>query len=258
LKIKANDTVQLQTVSQIIEFLSSTEQLGVKEFKIDLIIDGKFTEVADNTIVTWKTNFLSIFVIDLVKSLQTAPLLSISGRAFDTMSEGIPIITGGEKVYIIMKEREMASLGTGLITWDGAVVLAKYLECHPSLVDKKSVLEVGAGTGLAGIAASLLGSSKTLLTDLDYALDNLKANVERNKKNEGTNSVEVSLLDWSDTSTYRFPSSGECLNTSKMDVGEHEWDVIIGADVVWLEELVPLLVQALAALCGPNVRICHT
>ena len=31
-----------------------------------------------------------------------------------------------------------------------------------------------------------------------------------------------------------------------------QWDVVIGADVVWLEELVPLLVRALTALCGPE------
>lgn len=43
-------------------------------------------------------------------------------------------------------------------------MLAKYLECHPGLVQRRSVLELGAGTGMAGIAASLLGSSRTLLT----------------------------------------------------------------------------------------------
>lgn len=37
---------------------------------------------------------------------------------------------------------------TGLSLWDGAVVLAKYLELHPSLCQDKSVLELGSGTGL--------------------------------------------------------------------------------------------------------------
>lgn len=55
-------------------------------------------------------------------------------------------------------------MGTGLITWDGAVVLGKYLETVPSFVLNKNVLELGAGTGLAGMAATLLGAKATLLT----------------------------------------------------------------------------------------------
>jgi Lysine methyltransferase len=62
------------------------------------------------------------------------------------------------------KELEEASLGTGLITWDGAIVLAKYIEIHADTVRNKSVLEVGAGTGVAGTAAALLGAREILLT----------------------------------------------------------------------------------------------
>lgn len=34
-----------------------------------------------------------------------------------------------------------------------------------------------------------------------------------------------------------------------------EWDVVMGADVVWLEGLVPLLVGALDRLCGPHTLL---
>jgi Lysine methyltransferase len=43
-------------------------------------------------------------------------------------------------------------------------VLAKYIEIHPDTVRNKSVLEVGAGTGVAGTAAALLGAREILLT----------------------------------------------------------------------------------------------
>ena len=67
-------------------------------------------------------------------------------------------------LFFLLKELEEASLGTGLITWDGAIVLAKYIEIHPDTVRNKSVLEVGAGTGVAGTAAALLGAREILLT----------------------------------------------------------------------------------------------
>jgi len=37
------------------------------------------------------------------------------------------------------------------------VVLAEYLEQHRTLVERKSVVELGAGTGLVGIIAAMLG-----------------------------------------------------------------------------------------------------
>lgn len=43
-------------------------------------------------------------------------------------------------------------------------MLAKYLETVPTFVKNKNVLELGAGTGLAGMAATLLGAKATLLT----------------------------------------------------------------------------------------------
>jgi len=37
------------------------------------------------------------------------------------------------------------------------VVLCEYLEKHEALVENQSVLELGAGTGLVGILAAILG-----------------------------------------------------------------------------------------------------
>ena len=56
-----------------------------------------------------------------------------------------------------------------MITWDGAIVLAKYLETFPDTVRNKNVLELGAGTGVAGMAASLLGAKNVLLTGREHS-----------------------------------------------------------------------------------------
>lgn len=48
----------------------------------------------------------------------------------------------------------------GLTVWDGALVLSKYFELHPNLVQGKYCIELGAGTGLVGIVMGLLGKEE--------------------------------------------------------------------------------------------------
>jgi predicted nicotinamide N-methyase len=53
-----------------------------------------------------------------------------------------------------------------LYTWPAAVVLARYLARHQAtLVAGAVCLELGAGTGLVGTAAALLGAARVVLTD---------------------------------------------------------------------------------------------
>lgn len=55
-----------------------------------------------------------------------------------------------------------AAIGdVGCVVWDAALVLAKYLESadflHGRLLQDKTVLELGAGTGCLGIVAATFG-----------------------------------------------------------------------------------------------------
>ena len=106
------------------------------------------------------------------------------------------------------------------------------------------------------MAAAALGASEVFISDLSYTLPNIAENVAlsfpefeqfSNMHFQQDTSIEVGLLDWSDLSTYRYPQT------------KRPWDVIIGADVVWLEELVGPLVHALKALSGEHtvVLIAH-
>lgn len=58
--------------------------------------------------------------------------------------------------------------------------MTKFFESFPSIINSKRVLELGSGTGLLGIALSLLGADVTL-TDY-YDLPLLIMNVEDNIK----------------------------------------------------------------------------
>mmetsp|Transcript_30539 Transcript_30539/g.46578 ORF Transcript_30539/g.46578 Transcript_30539/m.46578 type:complete len:298 (-) Transcript_30539:21-914(-) len=117
--------------------------------------------------------------------------------------------------------------GTGLNVWDGAILLVKYLEQNQSLIQDKLVVELGSGCGLVGIASAALGATHVLLTDLPYTLDLLKQNVSRNPSFR--DSVSCCVWDWND----KHPPS---LNGS---------NVVMLADCVWVQELVPPLVKAL-------------
>lgn len=84
----------------------------------------------------------------------------------------------------------------GMQLWRGSLVLADYfLENHLQL-DGKHVLEVGSGTGLASIVASMCGA-RVIATDVDNKdiLDLLEKNVERNK-NLLDGEIAVKTLDF--------------------------------------------------------------
>lgn len=91
--------------------------------------------------------------------------------------------------------------------------------------------------------------------------------------------VGAASLDWADPSTFQFPQRidsdldadilhqrADCIDKRRWvetcgtlgegeGAGAGEWDVVMGADVVWLEGLVPLLVGALDRLCGPRTLL---
>jgi predicted nicotinamide N-methyase len=60
-------------------------------------------------------------------------------------------------------------LGIGGKVWDSSFVLMRYLEEHrDSLLQGKRVVELGAGTGIVGIGATLVGCSCASMTITDY------------------------------------------------------------------------------------------
>jgi len=168
-----------------------------------------------------------------------ASTLCIEGRAFDIPNGQLPFLGRHLTIGDIAGEGEpvAADGATGRNTWDASVVLTAYLEAHPSYIEAKSVLEVGSGTGLVGIACAALGAKNTVMTDLSYTLINLHNNVEKNQGVLKNAKIRVKELDWTRQETY-------LTNTV--------WDVLVAADVVWLEHLVPPLLNAIDAHAGPQ------
>jgi predicted nicotinamide N-methyase len=65
--------------------------------------------------------------------------------------------------------------------WAGGQALARYVLDHPALAAGRSVLDLGAGSGLAGIAALTAGAAHVLAADTDpFALTAIALNAAAN------------------------------------------------------------------------------
>lgn len=176
---------------------------------------------------------------------------------------------------------------TATSVWNCAVVVAKYLELNQDIrireaeaqksditpqevdddgggrsngaaamgavklhrIDRSTkVLELGAGTGVAGIAAALLmrASSRddsahgsVLLTDVAAAVPGLAYSVALNAGEPPDLPARAGALDWT-----------RCEDDLKLLGEDAPFDVVIAADVVWVTHLIPPLVRTLARVTG--------
>ncbi|OBA14946.1 uncharacterized protein OGAPODRAFT_9201 [Ogataea polymorpha] len=90
---------------------------------------------------------------------------------------------------ICLREPALTSDNLGLKTWGSSLMLARRLVNFPRLAEP--ILELGAGTGLVGIACGLLGYKDVVLTDLPEIVPNLKENILLNQLD-----LPCEVLDW--------------------------------------------------------------
>ena len=78
--------------------------------------------------------------------------------------------------------------------WPGGQALARYVLDHPEVVAGRSVLDLGAGSGLVSVAAAMAGASRVIASEVDpYGMAATTVNAEDN----GVGSIVVTgdLLD---------------------------------------------------------------
>lgn len=127
------------------------------------------------------------------------------------------------ELYITERPLLLAGSGcTGFRTWEACLHLASVLLRSDFSLSGKTVLELGAGTGLLGLAAVAWGgAARTIFTDGDVeAVTRLKSLAEMNHVSETT---DAGVYRWGDT-------------WQGTVVGDHmkrgEIDVVLAADVV--------------------------
>ncbi|KAM6979446.1 EEF1A lysine methyltransferase 3-like [Aplochiton taeniatus] len=153
------------------------------------------------------------------------------GLFADTFSENNRYEFCGQELNI--SQVFSANLGVAAPVWDAAVHLCRHFEEKLFGLKGKRIIELGAGTGIVGILAARLGADVTL-TDLPIAVSQLQKNVLANVPSSGWPSVppNVRPLSWGQDQ-HRFPS---------------DWDMVLGADIVYLSETYPLLLDTLVHL----------
>lgn len=138
---------------------------------------------------------------------------------------------------IIIKQ-DWSGIGVAAVVWDAAEILAEYLESRPDIVKGKNVIELGAGTGLVGIVAALQGARITI-TDREEVLEYLQTTVKKNLPAEIYEQTKILPLDWT-KDLNKFPST---------------FDVILGADIVYIEEVFEDLLKTLIHLSDKETFI---
>jgi hypothetical protein len=126
----------------------------------------------------------------------------------------VPAPTTASPLAFSICEPPLTGDNLGLKTWGTAFTMAKKLDdlaakYFPHLISESTnpplhtrVLELGAGTGLVGIAAAAIWSVPVLLTDLPEIQANLSHNVLQNTSVVEAQGGHVSsaILDWKDPS----------------------------------------------------------
>lgn len=140
------------------------------------------------------------------------------------------------------------TLGKGGIFWDGSYTLLQYFlrNYHDKLTAKApndmSILELGAGTALPGIVTGLLGYN-VIITDLGKLMPFVEKNVALNIKPECKN-VACHELEWGNKSHFE-------------KIGQ-KFDIIFGAELIYLEETFEDLVKTFLEFSADNTIILMT
>lgn len=155
-----------------------------------------------------------------------------------------------------LQEPSNTSIGHGSVVWEAAVIFAKYVELSRdfsiSKIQGMKVLELGAGTCLAGTSLMLLGAKLTF-TDLPSVCEVItQPNATRIYNKLSSLSLPIQIipplvvsLDWIDPKRFADLDAAERTQTSPPP---SHYDVILLTDCVFCELLIPSLVDTITSL----------
>ena len=113
-------------------------------------------------------------------SLQNKQKKIIKEPQFD--DDGDLILDNEDEEIIEIEHKIQTNLSeVGFQLWRGAFFMADFAIHHSEIFQNKTILEIGAGTGITSIVISKhCHPKKVIVTDLDFLHDTLKNNLKRN------------------------------------------------------------------------------
>ena len=176
-------------------------------------------------------------VVDSTNTHEGSLLSGLVCRCYASAASRNPVLT--DEGVRIHQADPTTNAGHGLVwgsvLWPSGTCLAKFLAWRaavgpklddggPKLDRTTRVLELGCGTGVAGLTAARLGARHVTLSDAEPALwPLLRQSIEENQTN-GMSGDGISMygLDWRDVSTFLDPA-----------IPQHSYDLILAADVLY-------------------------
>ncbi|XP_026217686.1 protein-lysine N-methyltransferase EEF2KMT isoform X3 [Anabas testudineus] len=160
----------------------------------------------------------------------------------------------GDAISLLENVALISEGTTGLVTWEAALYMAEWALDHQQVFTGRTVLELGSGVGLTGIAICRSCSPKRFVfTDCHpTVLQKLRDNIQQNGLTERLSpAVSVEELDWT--------------TVTEEQIKLMEADTVIAADVVYDPEIIEILVKLLSRILKcwsaerlPEILICST
>ena len=163
---------------------------------------------------------------------------TLGWRSRHSQAEWYPFVISNQRLCVrqVQRGEVEGTYGTGATVWPASLVLLKYLEKNPCLVKEKSVVDLGAGTGVTSISSSLLGARHVVCTDGTASVVQLAHENVNQMSAEISRVIHVREYLWGDGS-----------------FDKETFDVVLVSDCV-LPKLYPIapLVTAMDDLLGNN------
>ncbi|XP_034361536.1 protein-lysine N-methyltransferase EEF2KMT isoform X1 [Arvicanthis niloticus] len=170
------------------------------------------------------------------------------------------LLPSGDSVTLSESTAIVSHGTTGLVTWDAALYLAEWAIENPAAFTDRTVLELGSGAGLTGLAICKACYPRAYIFSDCHAqvLEQLRGNVLLNgfslephtPIDTGSTKVTVAQLDWDEVTASQ--------------LSDFQADVVIAADVLYYWEVTLSLLRVLKMLAdcqrksAPDVYVAYT
>mmetsp|Transcript_16685 Transcript_16685/g.56371 ORF Transcript_16685/g.56371 Transcript_16685/m.56371 type:complete len:418 (-) Transcript_16685:58-1311(-) len=144
---------------------------------------------------------------------------------------------------------------TGLGVWSASLVLARWLSAEALAFAEKRVVELGAGCGVGGLGLAAAAPTATVaLTDAHpETMDNLRHNVALLLETDAAQATAAVLADADEHVSGKRRVAALSLDWDHCDAWKGpRFDAVVGADLVYSDDVVPALAKALVALMPPK------